>query len=106
VQQDERVRRVDVLVPHDENDALAKTQVSAFKQALADFRWSDSSNVRMDLRWGGADANRIRALAQDGRPENLYVSHIRSCSHDDSTPKFLQVVAVVAISPAFPRIAV
>jgi putative ABC transport system substrate-binding protein len=36
-----------------------------FIQALADLGWTDGRNVRMDLRWVGADINRIRALAQE-----------------------------------------
>jgi putative ABC transport system substrate-binding protein len=27
--------------------------------------WADGRNVRIDLRWGGSDINRIRALAQE-----------------------------------------
>jgi putative tryptophan/tyrosine transport system substrate-binding protein len=64
-QQRERVRRVGVLMPFDENDPLAKPYLSAFIQALADLGWTDGRNVRMDLRWGGSDTNRIRALAQE-----------------------------------------
>jgi len=64
-QQGGRVRRIGVLMPFDENDPLAKTFVSAFIQALADLGWSDGRNLRMDLRWGGGDPNRIPALAQE-----------------------------------------
>jgi putative ABC transport system substrate-binding protein len=64
-QQGNRVRRIGVLVPGDENDAMRKTFVSAFTQALADLGWADGRNVRMDLRWYGDDINRIRALAQE-----------------------------------------
>jgi putative ABC transport system substrate-binding protein len=64
-QQGDRVRRIGVLMPYDENEPVAKTQVSAFTQALANFGWTDGRNVRMDLRWGGADINRMRALAQE-----------------------------------------
>ena len=49
----------------DENDPLAKSDVSAFTQALADLGWTDGRNVRMELRLGGGDINRIRALAQE-----------------------------------------
>jgi putative ABC transport system substrate-binding protein len=35
-QQGNRVRRIGVLMPLDENDPLVKSQVSAFTQALAD----------------------------------------------------------------------
>jgi putative tryptophan/tyrosine transport system substrate-binding protein len=44
-QQAERLRRVGVLMPLDENDPLAKTFVSAFTQALADMGWADGRNV-------------------------------------------------------------
>jgi putative tryptophan/tyrosine transport system substrate-binding protein len=63
-QQGERMRRIGMLMPFDENDPLAKPYLSAFMQALADLGWTDGRNVRMDLRWGG-DTNRIRALAQE-----------------------------------------
>jgi len=64
-QQGDRVRRIGVLMPYDENDPLAKTLISAFIQALAGLGWTDGRNVRMDLRWYGDDINRIRALAQE-----------------------------------------
>jgi putative tryptophan/tyrosine transport system substrate-binding protein len=64
-QQGDRVRRIGVLMPLDENDPVAKARISAFTQALADLGWADGRNVRMDLRSGRGDANRIRALAQE-----------------------------------------
>src|SRR5215471_14618414 len=64
-QQGNRVRRISVLFSAVENDPVQKTRLSAFTQALADLGWTDGRNVRMDLRWGRGDANRIRGLAQD-----------------------------------------
>jgi putative ABC transport system substrate-binding protein len=64
-QQGNRVRRIGVLVPFDENDPEGKRRFSAFTQALAELGWIDGRNVRMDLRWGGADSKRIQALAQE-----------------------------------------
>jgi putative ABC transport system substrate-binding protein len=64
-QQDGRVRRVGVLSSGDENDPVVKAIVSALTQALAELGWTDGRNVRMDLRWGGGDVNRIQALAQE-----------------------------------------
>ena len=64
-QQGDRVRRIGVLMPRDESDPVTKTYVSAFTQVLADLGWTDGRNVRMDLRWGGEDNNRIRAIAQE-----------------------------------------
>jgi len=64
-QQADRVRRIGVLMPGDENDPVLKTYVSAFTQALAGLGWTDGRNVRIDLRWAGAEINRIRAVAQE-----------------------------------------
>ena len=63
-QQGGRVRRIGVLTPYDENDPLVKPGISAFTQALADLGWAVGRNVRIDVRWGGGDTNRIRALAR------------------------------------------
>jgi putative ABC transport system substrate-binding protein len=64
-QQGDRVRRIGVLMPGDENDPRWKTRLSAFTQALADLGWTGGRNVRMELRWWGDDINRMRALAQE-----------------------------------------
>jgi putative ABC transport system substrate-binding protein len=61
----DRVRRIGVLMPFDENDPEIKLRYSGFTQALAGFGWTDGRNVRMDLRWGRGDTNRMRALAQE-----------------------------------------
>src|SRR6516162_3899426 len=64
-QQGQRVRRIGWLSGGDENDPVRKTYVSAITQALAGLGWTDGRNLRMDLRWGGDDINRIRALARE-----------------------------------------
>jgi putative ABC transport system substrate-binding protein len=64
-QQPDRMRRIGVLMPGNENDPLYKSRVSAFSQALAGLGWTDGRNVRVDLRWAGGDNNRIRALAHE-----------------------------------------
>jgi putative tryptophan/tyrosine transport system substrate-binding protein len=64
-QQSDRVRRIGVLMPFDENGPLGKAVVAAFTQALAVLGWTNGHNVRMDLHWSGDDAIRMRALAQE-----------------------------------------
>ena len=59
-QQGNPVRRIGLLI-----DPISKASVSAFTQALADLGWTDGRNVRIDLRYGSGDSNRIRALAQE-----------------------------------------
>jgi putative ABC transport system substrate-binding protein len=65
VRRSDRVRRIGMLMPLDENDREAKLRYSAFTQALAGLGWTDGGNVRIDRRGSGDDTNRIRALAQE-----------------------------------------
>src|SRR5215468_12417254 len=64
-QQGGRVRRIGVLRTGEENDPEGKIRFSAFMQALAGLGWTEGRNVRMDLRYAGADTNRMRALARE-----------------------------------------
>jgi hypothetical protein len=64
-QQDDRVRRIGVLMPGDENNPVAKPLVSAFIQALAGLGWTDGRNARVDVKWTGYNIDRIKALAQE-----------------------------------------
>jgi putative ABC transport system substrate-binding protein len=66
-QQRDRVRRIGVLMPGNENAPVATPSpiLSAFTQALADLGWTYARDVRMDVRWYGDDINRTRALAQE-----------------------------------------
>ena len=59
-QQGERMRRIGVLMPWDDNDPEGSLRYSAFTQALVDLGWTDGRNVRMDLRWAGGDIKRPR----------------------------------------------
>ena len=67
-----RVRRIGVLVPYDENARVQESRISAFRPALADL-WT---GVRMDVRWAGTDVNRIQAIAQDlvGRQPDIILT--------------------------------
>ena len=44
---------------------MSKANVAAFTQALSDLGWTDGRNVRIDLRWGHGDKDRIRTFARE-----------------------------------------
>jgi putative ABC transport system substrate-binding protein len=81
-QQRDRLRPLGVLMPYDENDPQGNRDYSAFTQALADLGWTEGRNVRIDVRWSGGDANRIRAIAQElvGLRPNQWEASGLSCS--------------------------
>ena len=64
-QQPDRVRRIGVLMPSAADDAEFQARMTAFVQGLAQLGWLDGRNVRIDTRWGVADADRIRNYAAE-----------------------------------------
>jgi putative ABC transport system substrate-binding protein len=64
-QQPDRTRRIGVLMGWDENDPEAKAFLSGFTQGLEELGWTDGRDVRIDVRWGAGDVDRIRALAKE-----------------------------------------
>jgi putative tryptophan/tyrosine transport system substrate-binding protein len=64
-QQGERVRRIGVLMPYAESDAEAQARVAAFREGLQKLGWTEGRHVRIDYRWAGDDADRLRGYAAE-----------------------------------------
>src|SRR5499427_8491031 len=64
-QQPERMRRIGVLMNMAADDPTGQTRLLAFAQALAKADWTDGRNVRIDIRWGAGDPERIRKYAAE-----------------------------------------
>jgi putative tryptophan/tyrosine transport system substrate-binding protein len=64
-QQAGRMRRVGVLTAFSENDQTGQTYIAGFREELAKLGWVEERNMRFDLRFGGTDADRIRAYAAE-----------------------------------------
>src|SRR5262249_9159414 len=64
--QQERLRRIGVVVVTKETDPETPLRAMAFRQALAKLGWSEGRNVVIDFRFGtGGDLNRMRAQAKE-----------------------------------------
>jgi len=63
-QQAERVRVVGVLVPGAQDQAY-QARIAAFRDGLVKLGWIDGRNLRIEVRFGGNDAGRIRAYAEE-----------------------------------------
>ena len=64
-QQSDRVARVGVIMGLDETDPEGRAHLSGFMRGLADLGWTEGSNLRTDVRWGGDNVDRIRMLARE-----------------------------------------
>ena len=74
-QQPDRMRLIGVLMAYTENDSTAQSWLAAFRAALAKLGWTEGSNLRIELRWSAADADRMRTLAKelvDLRPNAIF----------------------------------
>ena len=54
------MRRIGVLLNFTADDPAAQSRFTGFQQELQTLGWSDGRNLRIDLRWGASDAERIR----------------------------------------------
>ena len=64
-QQAERVRRIGVLMGYAEIDPAAQAQVAALRQELRKLGWEEGRNIRIDVRFPAANADRVRAILME-----------------------------------------
>ena len=64
-QQPDRIRLIGVLMGFAESDPIAQSRLVAFRDALAKLGWTEGSNLRIELRWGADDPDRMRTFAKD-----------------------------------------
>jgi ABC-type uncharacterized transport system substrate-binding protein len=59
------VRRIGVLLGYVESDPRAQSYLKSFVQSLEEIGWTDGRNLRIEVRWGGADAGNNERLAKE-----------------------------------------
>jgi putative tryptophan/tyrosine transport system substrate-binding protein len=64
-QQPVQMRRIGVLMSINADNAEARPRLAAFQKSLEQLGWIDDRNVRIDVRWGAGDKDRIRDLAAE-----------------------------------------
>ena len=64
-QQPNGVRRIGFLLGLSENDPEARARIAALRQGLATTGWTETHNIRIEYRFAGGDAERVRAYAAE-----------------------------------------
>jgi putative ABC transport system substrate-binding protein len=64
-QQTGQVRRIGVLMNTAADHPEGQPAVAAFRQALQQLGWSDDRNIKIDVRWGENDVDRVRRYANE-----------------------------------------
>ena len=78
-QQNERVRRIGVLMGYAEGDPETKSRLTAFRAGLAKRGWSEGGNIRIDIRFAAAKTDEYAPLAMELlalQPDAVRARHI------------------------------
>lgn len=60
----DRMRRIGVLMTS-ADDADGRARFAAFRNALHALGWVDGANLRLDVRWGAANQERLRGQVEE-----------------------------------------
>jgi putative ABC transport system substrate-binding protein len=64
-QRPDRMRRIGMLQALAADDPESSRRLTAFVQGLQELSWTEGRNVRVDVRWGAGDADRMRDYATE-----------------------------------------
>jgi putative tryptophan/tyrosine transport system substrate-binding protein len=59
------VRSIGVLFGYAENDPTAQAELAAFRGGLSKLGWKEGGNLRIELRWGAGDPDKIGSMAKE-----------------------------------------
>jgi putative ABC transport system substrate-binding protein len=62
---EQAVRRIGLLMAVAEGDPEGEARLATFRHALADLGWVEGKNLRIELRWGAGDLERMRSYAAE-----------------------------------------
>ena len=93
---DQRTRRISILVGAG-SDPEAQSWIRGFRQRLHELGWEDGGNLKIDLRWGGADIDFIRTTAAEfvsAKPDVILVYSVRVLNEIRQATRQIPVVFV------------
>ena len=101
-QQSDRKRVVGVLMAYAESDPIAQSLVAAFGDELTKLGWTGDGKLRIELRWGAGDPDRIKALAKELvnlQPDAILGQDTAATRALASETKTIPIVFAVAADP-------
>jgi putative tryptophan/tyrosine transport system substrate-binding protein len=95
-------RRVGVLMHMSENHAEGQARVAAFREGLQELGWIDGRNLRLEVRWGVGDAERIRTFAAELvalRADVIFASASNTVAALQKATRTVPIVFAAVIDP-------
>jgi putative ABC transport system substrate-binding protein len=101
-QKRERMRRIGVLMNLAADDPESQARIVAFSQGLAELGWTVGRNMRIDIRYAAADADRFRRYAPElveFAPDVVLASAAPSVVALQRATRSVPIVFVVVVDP-------
>src|SRR6516225_2548381 len=101
-QQNERMRRIGVLMNRVTDDPEGQAHITAFLQGLQQLGWSEGRNMQIDIRWGANDADLDRRYAEELvalAPDVFLASGTLSVAALQRVSRTLPIVFVSVVDP-------
>jgi len=98
---------IGVLIGVADSDPVGQALLAAFRAELGKLGWTEGGNLRIELRWGNSNEDRIRTLAKELvelKPEAIFVHSTPATSalaHETRTIPMVFVNVSDPISPGF-----
>jgi putative ABC transport system substrate-binding protein len=101
-QQSERVRRIGVLSSLGGEDRDMTAWLAAFRQELEHRGWSEGRNIRIEMRFAGADAKQVQAQASELvalEPEVIFAQSTEATAALQKETRTIPIVFVAVSDP-------
>ena len=101
-QQDERIRRVGVLIGLTENDPEGQQRIAAFRRGLQNHGWEEGRNLHIDYRWTGGNVELQRDYASELvklKPDVLFAGQSATLVALKKTTSIVPIVFVQVDDP-------
>lgn len=96
------LKRVGLLMLYTEGDPTGSARLKSLQQSLGKLGWADGSNVNIEVRWGGADTERIRRFARElvaGQPDVIVTTSTPTTAAAQRETRSIPIVFTVVSDP-------
>jgi len=98
-QQNERIRRIGVLMPYAKDNSEGQARVAAFLQELQRLGWTEGRNLRIEYRWGADDLRKAATELVAFSPDVILVNATQATTPMQQATKTVPIVFTQVADP-------
>src|SRR5215469_7322469 len=98
-QQNERIRRIGVLMPYAKDNSEGQARVAAFLQELQRLGWTEGRNLQIEYRWGADDLRKAAKELVAFSPDVILVNATQATTPMQQATKTVPIVFTQVADP-------